>query len=167
MKLLSLAISITAEAFINKLDKGGQPYILHCLRVMNATNGDECIKCAAVMHDIVEDTDYTFSKLKELGFSDKTVGLLYLLTHQKETLYEDYIKAISVNPDAIQIKQKDLEDNSNITRLKGLRKKDFDRLGKYHKAYVYLSNTDLPTSQSYIDFINDKEVTKINIIKYP
>ena len=52
----------------------------------------------------------------------------------------DYIKAISVNPDATQIKMRDLEHNSNITRIKGLRKKDLDRIEKYHRAYIYLSN---------------------------
>jgi len=140
MKHLALAIAITAEAFKNTLDKGGNPYILHCFRVMNNTQGDECVKCAAIMHDLIEDTDYTFEQLTMLGFSDKTIGLLHLLTHQKETPYDDYIKAISVSKEATLIKLRDLKDNSNITRLKGLRKKDFDRLEKYHRAYLYLSN---------------------------
>lgn len=140
MKLLALAIAITAEAFKDKLDKGGQPYILHCLRVLDKIQGDECTKCAAIMHDIVEDTDWTFAKLTELGFSDKTIGILYLLTHNKETPYDEYIKSIAVCPYATQIKLRDLEDNSNITRLKGLRKKDMDRIEKYHRAYIYLSN---------------------------
>lgn len=140
MKLLALAIAITAEAFKNTLDKGGQPYILHCLRVMNNVQGDEDIKCAAIMHDLIEDTNYTFAQLTALGFSDKTIGLLHLLTHQKQTPYMEYIKAIAVSPEASEIKRRDLEDNSNITRLKGLRKKDLDRIEKYHTAYIYLSN---------------------------
>jgi len=141
MKKLAKAISITAQAFENKVDRGGQPYILHCLRVMNNSQGDEDVKCAAVMHDLIEDCEeYTFSKLTELGFSDKTLGILHLLTHQPETSYEDYIKAISVSKEATEIKLRDLEDNSNITRLKGLRKKDFDRLEKYLKAYTYLKS---------------------------
>lgn len=146
MNKLALAISITAKAFENKLDKGGYPYILHCLRVMNNTNGDECAKCAAVMHDLVEDTDekseinYTFELLTKLGFSDKTIGILHLLTHQKNTDYFEYIKAIAVSDDATKIKISDLRDNSDIFRLKGLGKKDFDRMEKYHRAYVYLSN---------------------------
>jgi (p)ppGpp synthase/HD superfamily hydrolase len=135
-----LAISITAKAFEDILDKGGQPYILHCLRVMNNVQGDECVKCASVMHDLIEDTDWTFEQLTTLGFSDKTVGLLHLLTHQKETSYDDYIKSISVSKEATEIKMRDLEDNSNITRIKGARKKDFDRIEKYHRAYIYLSN---------------------------
>jgi (p)ppGpp synthase/HD superfamily hydrolase len=140
MEKLALAISITAKAFEKTLDKGGKPYILHCLRVMNNVQGDECVKCASVMHDLIEDTDWTFEQLTALGFSDKTIGLLHLLTHQKETSYDDYIKAISVNKEATEIKKRDLEDNCNITRIKGLRKKDFDRIEKYHRAYIYLSN---------------------------
>lgn len=141
MKKLALAIAITAEAFKEKLDKGEQPYILHCLRVMNAVNGDECTKCAAIMHDLVEDcSEWSFTRLVGLGFSEKTMRLMYLITHCKETPYDEYIKAISVDKDATEIKLRDLEDNSNITRLKGLRKKDFDRLEKYHKAYTYLKS---------------------------
>ena len=140
MNKLALAISITSVAFEKKLDKAGEPYILHCLRVMNATVGDECTKCASVMHDLVEDTEYTFADLSKLGFSDKTIGLLHLLTHQKETPYDEYIKAISVSNEATEIKLRDLEDNSNITRLKGLGKKDFDRIEKYHRSYIYLKN---------------------------
>ena len=141
MKKLAIAIAITAEVFKDKLDRGGEPYILHCLRVMNNSVGDECTKCAAIMHDIIEDTHYTFKDLTNLGFSDKTIGLLHLLTHNSETPYQEYIKAIAVNKDATQIKLKDLEDNSNISRLKGLYKKDFDRMEKYHTAYTYLKNS--------------------------
>lgn len=142
MSKLGLAIAITAEAFKNRVDKGGQPYILHCLHVMYKTEGSEDVKCAAVMHDLIEDCEkdgWTFEKLASLGFSAKTMGLLHLLTHRKETDYMEYIKAISVEPDAVKIKKADLDHNSRITRLKGLRKKDHDRMEKYHRAYVYLS----------------------------
>lgn len=138
---LSLAISITAQAFEKVLDKGGQPYILHCLRVMMNTEGDDCVKCAAIMHDLLEDTPYEIKDLVKLGFSQKTIYILNLLTHDDKNLsYEDYIKRVSTDEEATKIKLRDLEDNSNITRLKGLRKKDFERLEKYQKAYVYLSN---------------------------
>ena len=138
---LALAISITAEAFKEKLDKGGNPYILHCLRVMNKVNSnDEDLMISAIMHDLIEDTHYTFAELTRLGFSDRVIGILHLLTHEKTTPYMEYIKAISVSEDATKIKLADLQDNSDITRLKGLRKKDMDRLEKYHLAYTYLSN---------------------------
>lgn len=136
---LALAIAITSEAFKNTIDKSGEPYILHCLRVMNNVKGDECVKCAAIMHDLIEDTNYTLHDLWSLGFTEKTISIVQLLTHLKEDNYEEYIKKISTSKEASEIKLKDLEDNSNITRLKGLTKKDFDRIEKYHKAFVYLS----------------------------
>lgn len=147
MSKLGLAISIAAKAFQNKTDKSGKPYILHCLRVMNKVNQkDEEVMTAAVLHDVVEDTDekseinYTFALLSELGFSERVIRILHLLTHSPQTPYDDYIKAISVDKDATEIKLADLEDNSDITRLKGLRKKDIERIEKYHRAYIYLSN---------------------------
>lgn len=141
MNSLSKAIAITSAAFVGGNDKGGQPYILHCLYVMDKVKhlGNE-VMCAAVMHDLIEDTDCTFDELRQEGFTQEVITILELLTHRKETDYMDYIKAISVHPSATAIKLADLEHNSKITRLKGLRKKDFDRLEKYIKAYTYLKN---------------------------
>lgn len=142
MNKLGLAISIASKAFENTKDKSGKPYILHCLRVMNGVNQkDEDLMIAAVLHDIVEDfpEEYPFSKLTELGFSDRVIGILHLLTHIKSTPYEEYIKAIAVSKDATEIKLSDLKDNSDICRLKGLSKKDIDRIEKYHRAFIYLS----------------------------
>lgn len=142
---LSIAILIASQAFENKYDKGGHPYILHCLWVMNKVKhlGEVAMICA-VLHDVVEDCEkegYTMSFLEEKGFSSEVRVILELLTHRKLlTSYQDYIKAIAVHPVAKAIKLADLEHNSSITRLKGLRKKDFDRIERYHIAYQYLSN---------------------------
>lgn len=139
--MLGKAIAIASHAFRDKKDKGGHPYILHCLRVWQGVrNEDEDVQCAAVLHDIVEDCEeWTFELLSKEGFSIKTINTLYYLTHAKDVSYEDYIKKIAFNEDATKIKLADLKDNSDITRIKGLTKKDFDRLEKYHKSFVYLS----------------------------
>ena len=137
---LGIAIAITAQGFKSVLDKGNQPYILHCLRVMNSLNTDDWeLKAIAVMHDNIEDGICTVKELIDLGFSNRVIYTLMDLTHNKKDSYENYIKKISLNEDAVKIKLADLKDNSDITRLKGLTKKDFDRIEKYHKAYVYLS----------------------------
>lgn len=143
MKLLAKAIFVASEAFKDKLDKGGKPYILHCLHVMNevAHLGEVAMICA-VLHDIVEDCEkngYTFDYLREQGFYQEIITILELLTHREETPYMDYIKALSVHHIAKEIKKKDLKHNSDITRMKDIRKKDFDRLEKYFIAYKYLS----------------------------
>lgn len=139
--MLGKAIALAAQAFEDVKDKGGQPYILHCLRVMNNLHtDDEELKIIAVLHDVVEDCkDLTLRELQMLGFSDRVIKALDLLTHRKEVSYDDYIKAISFNADATKVKLADLKDNSDITRLKGLTKKDFDRMEKYHRSFIYLS----------------------------
>lgn len=139
--MLSTAIALTAQKFVNTLDKGGNPYILHCLRVMNGVDqNDEELMCIAVMHDLVEDTNVTLDELRYLGFSERVIRGVDTMTHRDEEDYETYIKRIALNPDTIKVKRSDLIDNSNITRLKGLRKKDFDRLEKYSKAFIYLKD---------------------------
>lgn len=139
--MLGKAIAITADVFQGKTDKGGEPYIMHCLRVMNGVKhlGTE-VMCIAVMHDLVEDTHYTIDDLRDLGFSQKVCIGVELLTHNPDEMsYDDYIKSLAFHKDIVAIKLSDLRDNSDITRLKGLRKKDFDRMEKYHRAYVYLT----------------------------
>jgi (p)ppGpp synthase/HD superfamily hydrolase len=138
--MLGKAIALAAQSFENVKDKGGQPYILHCLRVMNNLHtDDEELKIIAVLHDVPEDTSIGLNTLQDLGFSFRVLSALDLLTHRKGVPYDDYIKAISFNADAIKVKLADLKDNSDITRLKGLTKKDFDRMEKYHRSYMYLS----------------------------
>jgi (p)ppGpp synthase/HD superfamily hydrolase len=140
MSNLSVAISIAANGFKNKYDKGGQPYILHCLRVMNDLHTrDEELQSIAVLHDCIEDGVCTVEDLVNLRFSQRVIFSVILLTHSKEKSYEDYIKAISTDNDATLVKLADLRDNTKVSRLKGLTKKDFDRMEKYHKAYIYLS----------------------------
>jgi len=139
---LGKAISLAASLFEKITDKSGEPYILHCLRVMNAVDkNDPELQVIAVLHDVLEDCEeINFQQLKEMGFSHRVVRALILLDHDPKIPYDDYIHTLAHNLDAVAVKKADLIDNSNITRLKGLRKKDFDRLEKYHRAFVYLSN---------------------------
>ncbi len=141
MSTLAEAIALASKKFVNKYDKGGQPYILHCLHVMSKMDMDDHeLMSIAVLHDIVEDTDITLGLLRSLGYSDRVVWGVQALTHDKEVPYMEYIKKISFNPDARLVKIADLRHNSDIMRMKGLRKKDFERLEKYHTAYEYLKD---------------------------
>lgn len=135
---LAIAIALAAEGFKNKFDKAGEPYILHCLRVMDRMDTEE-EKIVAVLHDTVEDGVCTIKDLGELKFSSKIVYSIYLLTHKKEDTYSEYIRKVSTDEVATKVKLSDLRDNSDITRLKGLTKKDFDRIEKYHTSFIYLS----------------------------
>lgn len=144
LSMLDTAIRIAAEAFEGKSDRGGTPYIMHCLYVMHKVkNEGEIAMVCGVLHDVIEDCEdkgFTFAYLREQGMNEEVIVILQLLTHRKETPYMDYIKALSVHPVAKKIKIADLEHNTKVSRLKGLRKKDFDRLEKYSIAYQYLKD---------------------------
>jgi guanosine-3',5'-bis(diphosphate) 3'-pyrophosphohydrolase len=141
MSNLATAIAIAAKGFEFIKDKSGEPYIMHCIRVMmNLNTTDNERKIIAILHDCIEDKVCTIEDLFKQGFSQRVISALMLLTHDKEKdTYDEYIKKIATNIDATEIKKSDLQDNSNIMRLKGLTKKDFDRMEKYHRSYVYLS----------------------------
>ena len=138
---LAIAIAIAAEGFKNKTDKAGEPYILHCLRVMNTvSNMGKSAMIIGVLHDLLEDTNWTKEQLLKEGFEWDDICCIDDLTHKKgEDYLNVYIKRIAENPYCRAVKLADLKDNSDITRLKGLTKKDFDRMEKYHTAYTYLS----------------------------
>lgn len=138
--MLALAIAIAAEAFKTKVDKGGNAYILHCLHVMNDVGSDEERQQAAVLHDLVEDCpDWSIERLRSLGFSERVLTTIDLVTFRAGEDYMSRIRLIAANADATEVKKADLRHNTQLTRLKGLRKKDFERLEKYCTAYTYLS----------------------------
>jgi guanosine-3',5'-bis(diphosphate) 3'-pyrophosphohydrolase len=144
VNMLAKAIQIASTTHLNQVDKGGKPYILHPLWVMDKVRHlGEDYMIVAVLHDVLEDSkttyEETYNMLIEQGFNQNIMYALALLTHDNnQQTYDDYIRGISTNPIAKAVKLRDLEHNSKITRLKGLRKKDFDRLEKYHRAYTYL-----------------------------
>lgn len=142
--MLSTAIAIAAKTFEGRKDKGGKPYILHCLAVMyGVKSDDEELNCIAVLHDVPEDdgrdSEEVLTMLEHRGMTPRVIKALRLLTHDKTTPYDEYIKALAHNKDCVEVKKADLEHNSQITRLKGLTKKDLDNMEKYHRSYVYLS----------------------------
>jgi (p)ppGpp synthase/HD superfamily hydrolase len=136
---LSHAIQIAASAHLDQYDKGGKPYILHPLHLMTQLLFDVQLATIAVLHDVVEDSQITLDSLSKMGFSKRVTDALDLLTHKKEMSYEQYIESICINYDAVRVKRKDLEHNSDITRLTGIQDKDLKRIEKYHRAFVRLS----------------------------
>ncbi len=138
-KLLATAIKVAVEDHDGQFDKGGAPYILHPMHLMNQVMFDTELAIIAVLHDVFEDSSMDFNYLESLGFSERVLTALDLLTHYScENYIKVYIKKICSNYDAIRVKRKDLEHNSDITRLKGLSAEDFKRIKKYHKAFQIL-----------------------------
>lgn len=140
MATLDKAIRIASVAFEGVFDKGGKPYILHCLWVMDRVRhlGVKYM-IVAVLHDLLEDCeDWTPNRLREEGFAEDIVETLILLD-MRGVDYMTRIKEIKLVALAREPKKRDLEHNSKITRLKDVRDKDFERLKKYNLAHRYLS----------------------------
>ena len=138
MNLLEKAITIAIEAHKNQIDKTGMPYIGHIMRVMEAgKTNDE--KILGVLHDLVEDTEWTFEQLEQ-EFPKHIIDALRCLTKISDNEpYHDFIERVKNNPLAIKVKINDLSDNMDIRRLNSLTEKDVNRLNKYHSAYKILT----------------------------
>ncbi|WP_206098672.1 HD domain-containing protein [Paenibacillus silvae] len=130
---IELAISIALEAHKGQLDKGGNPYILHPLAVMNRVETIE-EKIVAVLHDVIEDTEVTIEQLRELGFSEEIVKAIGLLTRSEEDSYEQFIEKTTTNRIARNVKIADIQENMNLSRIKNPTEQDYNRLEKYKKA---------------------------------
>jgi (p)ppGpp synthase/HD superfamily hydrolase len=142
MATLERAITIAATAHSGQKEKNGQPYVLHPLRLMMKVEG-EAAKMAAVLHDVVEDTGWTLEDLKGEGFSEEVIEAVDRLTRRKdEEDYPAFIERAAENPIARRVKLADLEDNMNVLRLGEITEKDLERVAKYHRAWVKLSQTD-------------------------
>jgi (p)ppGpp synthase/HD superfamily hydrolase len=133
--MLVRAIEIAVSAHKGQKDKSGADYILHPLRVMERGK-TEIEKICGVLHDVVEDSSWTYEALENEGFSAEVIAVLRCVSKKSENEdYEEFITRIAQNPNAVQVKINDLLDNMDITRLKELNELDLKRLNKYLKAY--------------------------------
>lgn len=140
MSTLERAIEIATEAHRGQVDKAGNDYIQHPLRVMAAgkTTNE---KIVGVLHDVVEDADWTFERLAAEGFSSEIIEALQCVTKlSEEEPYDEFIERVKASRLAVAVKLNDLADNMDIRRLGKLTEKDFKRLQKYHRAYKQLLN---------------------------
>lgn len=137
-ELLRRAIDIAKEAHKGQVDKAGNEYIDHPLRVMAAGHTIN-EKIVGILHDVIEDTDWTFERLEAEGFTTEIIEALKCVTKLSEDEpYDAFIKRVKANQLAVAVKMKDLADNMDIRRLDELTDKDFKRLQKYHRAYKEL-----------------------------
>jgi len=139
MSSLDRAIRIAVKAHKDQTDKYGNPYILHPLRVMSMGRTDE-ERIVGVLHDVVEDSDWTFDKLRKEGFSERIIKALDCVTKTSENEdYDKFVERTRSNPLAVRVKLNDLTDNMDIRRMKEVKEKDVKRLNKYLRAYKLLA----------------------------
>ena len=137
--ILDRAKAIATSAHEGQVDKAGKPYIEHPMRVMNMGKTVE-EKIAGVLHDVVEDSDWTFEMLEKEGIPKDVLDALRCVTKLSEDEdYDHFIERVKNNPLAVKVKINDLKDNMDITRLGEVTEKDLTRLNKYIRAYRQLT----------------------------
>ena len=139
---LERAIEIAVAAHKGAVDKGGQPYILHPLAVMMDLKTDK-EKIVGVLHDVVEDTDWTFEALKEEGFSEEVIEALRSVTKSdSDSSYIDFIERAKANFIGRNVKIADLKHNMDLSRIHSISNLDLERFERYKKSLEILERTE-------------------------
>jgi (p)ppGpp synthase/HD superfamily hydrolase len=117
---VKLACHIMFETHKDDKDKGGYPYVFHPFYLATQMDDEEST-CVALLHDVIEDHRdlYSIDDLEKLGFGDRIIEAIRLLTHSKDVPYLDYIAKIKNNSIAKKVKIADLKHNLDSTRLGG------------------------------------------------
>ena len=130
--LTNKALRIACAAHRDQTDQSGLPYIFHPYHLAEQMP-DEISVCAALLHDVVEDTSVTLEEL-EREFPREVTDAVRLLTHDPETDYFDYVRAIRQNPVAVRVKLADLAHNSDETRFAGCAVPE-EQLARWREKY--------------------------------
>ena len=133
------ALTLCFAAHRDQMDKSGMPYVFHPFHLAEQMT-DEQTTVAALLHDVVEDTDYTFEDLAEMGFDAEVLAALRLLTHAEGEPYMDYVARLKGNRIARAVKLADLAHNSDLSRLDPAQIDEWalKRQEKYQKAIELL-----------------------------
>lgn len=116
-ELTNKAMCLAYSAHHGQTDKNGIPYLFHPIHLAEQME-DEVSCCAALLHDVAEDTAVTMDELAR-EFPPEVIAVLKLLTHKDGVDYFDYVRAIKANPVAVKVKLADLAHNSDQTRCVG------------------------------------------------
>ena len=131
------ALKLCFEAHKEQVDKSGMPYVFHPFHLAEQMQTEETT-VVALLHDLVEDTDYTIDDLTSMGFGKNITDAIALMTHADNVAYMDYVRKIKNNPIAKAVKLADLKHNSDLTRLDVVDEKALQRKEKYQKAIALL-----------------------------
>lgn len=135
--LTKKAMKLCFVAHKDQTDKSGMPYVFHPFHLAEQMP-DEYTAITALLHDVVEDTEYTLSDLEAMGFPKEIVDAIALMTHDKGTPYMEYVAKIKDNPIARTVKLADIRHNSDTSRLDIVDKKALQRVEKYQRAIQLL-----------------------------
>jgi (p)ppGpp synthase/HD superfamily hydrolase len=141
LSTLERAIAIAAEAHAGQVDKAGAAYVLHPLRIMLKLSTEE-ERIVAVLHDTVEDTDWTLDRLRAEGFSETIIAAVDSVTKRAGEPYPDQVRRAVENPIGRRVKYMDMVDNSDLSRISNPTQVDHDRIEKYKKGIAMIDALD-------------------------
>ena len=131
------ALRIASDAHEGVKRKNGEDYIEHPIRVSKRVpNGPMVV--VAILHDVVEDSQYTLDDLREEGFSERIVKAVDGVTRKKTESYKDFVVRASKNGDSRIVKIADIHDNLSDANEFMREEKDWHRYKKYHLALLFL-----------------------------
>lgn len=138
-ELTKKALRLCFDAHSHQVDKSGMPYVFHPFHLAEQMDTEEAA-IVALLHDVVEDTDFTLEDLTEMGYPPAVVEALALMTHDSGVPYMDYVRKISGNALATKVKLADLHHNSDLSRLDVVDDKTLARVKKYAEAIALLES---------------------------
>ncbi len=122
-------------AHAGQVDKIGTAYFEHVQAVAAglAPFGDDLVM-AGLLHDVVEDTDWTAERLLAAGVPGRVVAIVEAVTNQDGVPYQDKIRRITRDPLATLVKIADNAHNSRPDRASRLPAAKRDRLAAKYRA---------------------------------
>jgi (p)ppGpp synthase/HD superfamily hydrolase len=87
-----------------------------------------------VLHDVVENCDWTIDDLPSEGFSPAVLRAIDSVTKREGESYDDFIARAAADPIGRRVKLADLQDNCDLRRIANPTAKDYARIEKYRKA---------------------------------
>ena len=131
--LTNKALVLCFAAHKDQTDKSGIPYVFHPFHLAEQMDS-ELTTVVALLHDVVEDSEYTLADLTDMGFPAEVTDAVALMTHAEGDPYLDYVSKIKENPIARKVKLADLQHNSDLSRLDRVDATALARVEKYAAA---------------------------------
>lgn len=132
-KLTHKAMQTAYQAHHGQTDCNGMPYIFHPYHLAEQMD-DEISCCAALLHDVAEDTEITLDELAET-FPQEVIEVLKLLTHENGTDYYEYVRRIRSSPVAKKVKLADLAHNMDRSRIVDESVVSAEKLSEWDEKY--------------------------------
>ncbi|MFF4410528.1 HD domain-containing protein [Streptomyces sp. NPDC001262] len=135
MKSVREVEALVHDAHTGQVDKIGVPYVEHVRAVAAglAPFGDELVM-AGLLHDVIEDTDWTAERLRAVGVPSRAVQIVEAVTNETGLTYAEKIRRITGDAQATLVKIADNAHNSRPERAARLPREKRERLAAKYRA---------------------------------